>query len=300
VFPLGTTVVAASATDGAGNTATGSFAVTVRDTTAPTLHLPADLTLEASGPSGATAEFFASAEDLVDGALSVGFSHAPGSVFPLGSTTVTATVSDAAGNTATGAFTDTVVHTTPPVLTLPADLTLEATSASGAIATFAASADDLVGGNVAVEFSLPSGSVFPIGTTTVVATARDGFGNTATRSFTVTVRDTTAPAIRQLTATPDQLWAPNHRMVPVTLLAEVADAADPAPLVRIVSVTCSDPAATASDWEITGRLTLNLRAERAGGAGDRVYTITVLASDTRGNASTATVTVTVPHDQGKR
>ena len=52
-FPLGTTTVDCTATDNAGNTATGSFAVTVEDTTAPRSRCPADITAEATGPGGA-------------------------------------------------------------------------------------------------------------------------------------------------------------------------------------------------------------------------------------------------------
>jgi hypothetical protein len=71
------------------------------------------------------------------------------------------------------------------------------------------------------------------------------------------------------------------------------DDTDPAPAVKIISVSSNEPGA---DWEITGPLTLNLRAERSGKSGDRVYTITVEARDQSGNVSTATVQVVVPHD----
>jgi len=54
------------------------------------------------------------------------------------------------------------------------------------------------------------------------------------------------------------------------------------------------------DWEITGPLTVNLRAERAGTGSGRVYTLTVQCSDDSGNSSTGSVAVTVPHDQGKK
>jgi hypothetical protein len=51
------------------------------------------------------------------------------------------------------------------------------------------------------------------------------------------------------------------------------------------------------DWQITGALSLNVRAERSNGC-NRVYTITVRCTDASGNSSNATVTVTVPHNQG--
>lgn len=192
---------------------------------------------------------------------------------------------------------------TPPSLSLPGDITLEATSPEGATAIFEAAAHDAVSGNLPVSYSHAPGSTFPLGTTEVYVTATDGWGNTATGSFNINVRDTTAPEFRSLTASPDTLWSPNHRMVPVTLSADIADAADPTPLARIVSVASNEPSTGPSeddlspDWEITGALSLNLRAERAGGGGDRLYTITVESLDRSGNKSTATVTVKVPHNQ---
>jgi autotransporter-associated beta strand protein len=194
-FAVGTTNVTATATDAAGNTATGSFNVTVRDTTKPQLTLPDSLTLEATGPSGAVATFAASADDLVSGSLPVNFSVPSGSTFPLGSTAVTVTATDSAGNTATGTFDVTVRDTTVPALSVPANITLEATGPAGAAATYAASASDAVSGDVPVSFSVASGSTFAPGTTTVTISAKDAAGNTATGTFTVTVVDTTAPVI---------------------------------------------------------------------------------------------------------
>ena len=180
-------------------------------------------------------------------------------------------------------------------------ITVEATSAAGASVTFQATATDVVSGNLPVSYSINPGSTFPLGTTTVTASATDAAGNTATGTFTVTVVDTTGPVIESLTASPNVLWPPNHKMVLVRLTAQVADLVDTAPATRIISVASNEPVNgsgdgnTAPDWEITGALTLNLRAERAGGGSGRVYTITVESRDGAGNASTRTVEVRVPH-----
>ena len=88
-----------------------------------------------------------------------------------------------------------VKDVTPPVLSLPASQTLEATGPGGAPATFSGSALDNVDGSVPVIFSPASGTTFVLGTTTVTATATDAAGNTATGSFTITVQDTTAPVL---------------------------------------------------------------------------------------------------------
>jgi HYR domain len=107
-FALGTTTVNCSATDGSGNTAEGSFTVTVRDTTGPALDLPQDITREVTGPSGATGNFTATANDLVDGSRPISCDPASGSTFSAGTTTVNCSSSDSRGNTSNGSFTVTV------------------------------------------------------------------------------------------------------------------------------------------------------------------------------------------------
>ncbi len=290
------------------------FTVTKNHLEPPVLTLPANLVVEATGPAGAVAVFVATAVDAVDGEVPVHYSIDPGSVFPLGTTTVTVTASDLSANTVTGTFTVTVVDTTPPVLSLPAVPTVEATSAAGAVATFTATAVDLVDGPVAVSYSHAPGSVFPLGDTVVTVTASDAAGNGALGSFTVSVRDTTAPTFTRLSASPDTLWPPDHDMVRVRIRARVTDAVDPAPKTRIIAVASNEPLngetplcqvlaswlphlprfCTEEDWEITGDLTLKLRAERDPHGSSRVYSITVESRDAAGNASTQVVTVTVP------
>jgi hypothetical protein len=105
-----------------------------------------------------------------------------------------------------------------------------------------------------------------------------------------------------LTASPNVLWPPNHKMVPVTVAASVADTVDPSPITRILSVSSNEAAngggdgSTDADWQITGPMTVNLRAERSGKASGRVYTITVESRDRFGNATLRPVTVAVPHN----
>ncbi len=74
-----------------------------------------------------------------------------------------------------------------PVITTPGDVTVEATSADGAVVTWDASAQDAAYGAVPVKCVPQSGSTFPVGTTTVTCTASDPAGNTASSSFTITV-----------------------------------------------------------------------------------------------------------------
>jgi hypothetical protein len=104
------------------------------------------------------------------------------------------------------------------------------------------------------------------------------------------------PSITGLTATPDTLWPPNHKMVAVTLNASTTGGCGAVSCV-IDSVPSNEPTDPDGDWAYSG-LTLNVRAERNGLGTGRVYTIAVKCTDPM-NAATKTVTVTVPHDQRK-
>jgi hypothetical protein len=188
-FALGETTVECSATDAAGNTTTGSFTVTVVDTTAPVIAAHGNVTAEATGPNGAAVSYTSpGTTDAVDGNGTATCTPASPHTFALGETTVTCTAEDAAGNQATPTtFTVTVRDTTPPTLSLPANITKQATSNSQASVTYSASASDLVDGSVPVSCTPASPHTFGVGTTTVNCSATDAHNNTANGSFTVTV-----------------------------------------------------------------------------------------------------------------
>ncbi len=352
LFPLGATTVTCT---------TGSFTITIVDTTGPALSVPGDITVVASGPT-AVVTFDASANDLVDGAVAVSCSPPSGSTFPLGTTTVNCSASDSRSNSSSASFdvivltepppsdphdivaeatsaagavvtfnlgldgggdpitcvpssgstfplgarnvgctagisfTDTVFDTTPPVLILPADMTLHATSAAGAVGTFTATASDLVDGSVPVVCTPPSGSTFPLGITSVECVATDAHDNESSGGFLINVIDVDPPTIVSLSVSPQEIWPPNQNMVDVTVTADVIDNVDAAPIVRIYSITCDESIAPA-DAVITGSLTAQLRADREGTGNGRIYTLHVEAIDAAGNRSVSSVTVTVPHDQ---
>jgi hypothetical protein len=189
VFSVGTREVTCSAADAHGHLTEVSFDVTVADVVPPSItHVPAPFTVEASEAGGARPTFeLPLAFDLVDENVPITCSPASGSVFPLGPTTVTCSASDAQGNLAQATFVVTVVDTTPPTLSAPEPIAAIATSSQGAVVTYAASATDVASGPLTPTCSLPSGSLFPPGTTTVTCSATDPSGNTATRSFPVTV-----------------------------------------------------------------------------------------------------------------
>jgi hypothetical protein len=105
-FPLGTTAVSCSASDSFGHTVTASFDVTVVDTTPPVLSgAPADLPLVTYDPAGAVVSYSApSATDVVDPAPVVTCLPPPGSMLPVGATSVGCTATDASGNGVTATF----------------------------------------------------------------------------------------------------------------------------------------------------------------------------------------------------
>jgi hypothetical protein len=290
-FDLGTTEVLCLAYDSQGNVGTGTFNVTVSN--GPVLTLPANITAEATSAAGAAVSFTVTATDNA----TIVCTPASGSTFALGTTTVNCTATASTGTTS-GSFTVTVVDTTPPALTLPGTVTAEATGPGGAAVTFTVSANDLVDGSRPVTCDHASGSTFPLGSTTVQCTATDTHNNTAHGSFTVLVQDTTPPTIVSATASPGNLWPPNHKMVDVTVTVIATDLVDPAPMSHIVSVTSNQPdngtgdGDVAGDSLITGPLTVQLRAERSQG-NDRVYTITIATTDFSGNTAFKTVNVTV-------
>jgi hypothetical protein len=141
----------------------------------------------------------------------------------------------------------------------------------------------------------------PIATYVFTLAVDDHNGGFASDVVVVTVVDATPPEITAVTATPSRILQTNHAMVPVSVNASITDC-DPSASCKIVSVTSNEPdnglgdGDTPIDWKITGDLTLELRAERAGTGAGRVYTILVACTDAAGNTSTSTVTVTVPHE----
>ncbi|MEW5854069.1 MAG: choice-of-anchor tandem repeat GloVer-containing protein, partial [Myxococcota bacterium] len=186
-FPLGATTVTCSATDAAGNTGSAEFTITVQDTTAPVVTVPSNMVLEASGPAGRAVTYTTSAMDLVDGTRAVSCDRPSGSTFGLGTTAVTCTASDTRGNVGTRSFTVTVRDTRPPLVTIVVAKSVVTSNPQGAVVTFSASANDVVSGARPVSCSPQSGTLFPVGKTTLRCTATDAAGNTGVATALVQV-----------------------------------------------------------------------------------------------------------------
>jgi len=123
-----------------------------------------------------------------------------GSSFPIGTTSVSCTATDARGNFSSAGF-DVIVtlnDTEPPTFTnVPSDSTTEATGAGGAAVSWTIAATDNVDPNPTINCTPASGFTFPVGTTPVDCTATDSAGNVSSphASFSVTVTDTTPPVL---------------------------------------------------------------------------------------------------------
>jgi hypothetical protein len=201
-FAIGTTTVTCTATDAddTPSTLTQTFTVTVLDTDLAITGVPANITTNASSPSGAVVTYAlpSAVDEAGDSpATTVGCAPASGSTFAIGTTTVTCTATDADDfpSTLSQSFTVTVLDTDLAITGVPANITTNASSPSGAVVTYALpSAVDEAGDSSAatVGCAPASGSTFAIGTTTVICTATDADDapSTVSQSFTVTVLDT--------------------------------------------------------------------------------------------------------------
>jgi HYR domain/Secretion system C-terminal sorting domain len=183
-FPFGTTTVVATATDVCDNTSTCSFTVTVGCGDPPTITCPTSFTVT-TGECNATLSFNVAATGT---GVVVTYVPPPMSVYQVGTTTVTATATDACGNTATCSFPVTVIGPEPPDIQCPANITVPVSAGScSAVVNYFLTVFDEDEVDNDLTSSPPSGSTFPVGTTTVRASVTDECGNSDTCSFTVTV-----------------------------------------------------------------------------------------------------------------
>ena len=193
-FPLGSTQVKCEAIDAAGNTTSATFAVKVSDTRAPSIVVPDDPVAEATSARGAVVSFDPSAHDAVDGQIEPQCSLGSGSLFAIGTTEVTCTARDAAGNSDSAMFEIGVRDSVAPVIEVSGTRS-EATSKAGAIVRYKVTARDAVDATVGVTCSPPPASGFPLGETSVSCKSTDTRGNSAEETFQVAVVDTTGPKV---------------------------------------------------------------------------------------------------------
>ena len=196
----GSQIVTLTATDGAGNSATCSFTVTVVDNTPPTVickNFTANLNTTGT-TSITTANVFQSGSDNCDNVNLVNVVPNAFTCANIGASTVVLTVSDGSSNTATCSAIVTVADATVPTIICPANIIRanDLNQCSASVVYAIPIASDNCAGAVASHFSGGvSGAVFQKGTTTVVWRATDGVGLTSSCSFSITINDTQKPNI---------------------------------------------------------------------------------------------------------
>lgn len=228
----------------------------------------------------------------------------PGNVFPVGTTNITWTATDGAGNTATAIRTITVVDNQPPVITnSPENVTVKC-------------ARDVPTANVnsvTTTDNCPNVIVTHVGdvitnqtcanryTVTRTYVATDHSGNTATCSQVITVNDDVAPQVVGLSTSQTSLWPANHTMRDITVNYTVSDNCVNGPTYSM-SITSNEPVNgvadgdTDPDWEVVDNHHIRLRAERAANGTGRIYTITITVNDGCNPTVTATTQVVVVHN----
>ena len=197
VFPLGSTIIAWTATDNHGNITTAYQTITVVDTTLPTIISPPDIISEATD---STMNYIKLGELVASDSVGVeSITNDKPITFPLGSTTVTWTATDASGNSASTTQTVTIVDTISPSITAPDSIVMEAISADSNMVTLGNPISSDLVGTPSISNNAPD--LFSLGETTVTWTATDASGNSASTTQTVTIVDTIPPS----TTAPDSI-----------------------------------------------------------------------------------------------
>lgn len=196
---VGTTTIIVTVTDANGNfsTCNTTFKVCVFEQIPPTAACKnITVALNASGNASITGTDVDNGSSDNCGITSRTVNPSTFTCANKGSNTVTLTVTDPSGNSASCQATVTVVDTTPPTISCPADIIRSNDAGQcAAVVSFSATASDNCPGVGAVSCLPASGSAFPKGTTTVTCSATDASSNTGSCSFTVTVNDTQNPTI---------------------------------------------------------------------------------------------------------
>jgi len=188
--------VSLTVTDASSNTAGCTVTFTVNDDDAPVLTCPNNIVQGNTLNTCQAAVSFTlpTPTDNCTGAT-LQSSHNSGSSFNVGTTTVTLTATDGVNNSTSCSFTVTVNDTQPPVAVCPSNITQPASAGqcSAAITYSIPPASDNCTGNPLEFATIPSGSNFNVGTTTVQVIATDAANNTGTCTFTVTITDNQPP-----------------------------------------------------------------------------------------------------------
>ncbi|MFQ5446303.1 MAG: HYR domain-containing protein, partial [Saprospiraceae bacterium] len=270
IFDVGTTTVTYTATDASGNSVTCSFDVTVNDTQDPAINnCPANITVD-NDPDSCNAVVNWTVPTATDNCPGVVLTstHNTGEIFPVGTTTVTYTATDASGNSVTCSF-DVIVNDAEPPITLCQDITIPLDN-TGNTSITAAQIDNGSSDNCGISSMAVAPNTFTcteVGPNTVTLTVTDVNGNSGTCTATVTVED---------------------KLPPIALCQDITIQLDASGNATIMGTQINN-----GSTDACGIVTLeaNPSAFDCSNVGDNVVTLTV--TDVNGNVSTCTATVTV-------
>lgn len=219
IFLAGTTTITYYIEDAAGNPSSCNFDVTVTDFTPPIVDCQADVTA-VNDPGLCTAyvdmfglNVFPPAYDTCSGFSTVPTGVPPGSLFPVGTTTVTWVVTDAAGNFSTCLQDIIITDEENPTITCPSNITVN-TDAGQCDATvnvpLAIASDNCTVSSITNDFNgggANASGVYPIGTTNVTFTVTDSSNRTVSCSMNITVVNNQNPTISLVGSNPITLEA---------------------------------------------------------------------------------------------
>jgi hypothetical protein len=204
-FNVGTTTITHTATMASGQTATASFNVVVTDNIAPVIGCPTPQTVTIGSTGSYTMADFrnlAAVTDNCTGTITRTQSPAVGTVLTgTGTTPVTITATDAAGNPSSCTFNVIRADQTPPTVTCPANVVVSLSgSCNHTLADYrnsASATDNVTTSTALVRTQNPAPGTVLVGggVTPVTITVTDGAGNVNSCTFNVTRQENTAPVI---------------------------------------------------------------------------------------------------------
>ncbi|GIV33512.1 MAG: hypothetical protein KatS3mg031_1047 [Chitinophagales bacterium] len=285
-YPVGTTTVVWTVTDIHGNTATCTQDITITDDEVPSITCAPNQTQTAdAGFCGANVNVAdpSTADNCAVGSVINDYNSTSNAndFYPVGTTVIVWTVTDVHGNTASCTQSITVTDNENPTITCPANITQTADAGvcNAAVTVAAPSTADNCGvAGVANNYNgtADASDTYPVGTTTVVWTVTDIYGNTAQCSQNITITDNENPTI--------------------TCPANIVDETDPGQCVASIAVfpnpTVGDNCAVAGV----------VNSYNGTSAASDVYplgltTVVWTVTDVHGNTSSCSMTVTIQDNE---
>ena len=194
IFPLGTSIpVTCTSTDYSFNSDYVTFDVKVVDSTPPVISSIQDIISTSYLDTTKITYSIPTATDAIGISGSVTCDPPSNTLFPIGTTIVTCSVSDTSGNIATSSFlvkiqrVDPPVDNISPIINIPNNIAVGTNVENSQPVSFSVTATDDMDGTVTPTCTHNSGSNFSIGTTIVTCSVSDHAGNSDSKSFTVTI-----------------------------------------------------------------------------------------------------------------